>query len=98
MSRKRERPAARRGRSRAPPTCTARRRARRLRPHGVRRGERRVELVAARVDQNAPAAIGLVELLREMLGIALHERASHGVREARLPDRSRRVPSSGTTT
>ena len=49
--------------------------------HGVGGGERRAVAVAAGVDEDAAAAIGLAELLRQMLRIAL--------RRARVPTRVR---------
>src|SRR5262249_40885376 len=63
----------------------ARRRHRRARPraHGVGGGERRAVAVAARVDENAPGAVGLVELLRQLRGMPLHELRADRMREAR---------------
>ena len=55
----------------------ARRRHRRaaLRAHGVGGGERRAVAVAAGVDVDAAAAVGLAELLRQVLRIALSRAA-----------------------
>ncbi len=79
-------PRARRGHRRA-----------RLRAHGVGRGERRAVAVAAGVDEDAPAAVGLAELLREALRIALDEKRADGVCEPRRPRRSRPCRRAATT-
>ena len=69
----------------------ARRRHRRAgpRPHGVGRREGRPVPIARGVDQNPAAAIGLAELLRQVLGIARDQHAADRVREAAPPRRSR---------
>ena len=66
-------------------------------PHGVGGGKRRAVAVAAGIDQDAPAAIGLAEFLREVLRIALHELRADAVGETARPRPKSDFPSSGTT-
>ena len=47
----------------------------------IRRGERRAVSVAPGIDEDAPAAIGLAELLRQSLRIARHQHRADLVRE-----------------
>src|SRR5439155_8499919 len=56
---------------------------RRARPgtHRIRHGERRAVAVAPGVDENAPAAVRLAELLREALRTARDEHRAGGVCE-----------------
>ena len=53
----------------------------RLGPHRVDRGERRARQVAAGVDEDAVAAIGLDELLGQQLGVALDQHRAGAVGE-----------------
>ena len=63
----------------------ARRRYRRAwpRPHRVRRSEGRAVTIASGIDQDPSAAIGLAELLREMLRVALDQDRAGAVGEPR---------------
>ena len=54
-----------------------------FRAHGVCGGKRRAVTVAPGVDVDAPLAIDLVELLRQMFGRVRHEQFADGVGESR---------------
>ena len=64
------------------PGARRRHRGARFGPDGVDGGERRAGTVASRVDEDAPAAVGLDELLRQRVRVALDQHRARAVREA----------------